>query len=114
MRKIGATLLAVVLVPVAVAALLLARPTAQVASSVDPDVTIRCDGSTAVLRDACLVWGDEVLALGPPSSTFEMEDVAVLALSRPLLGFGSPCQADYFLQRYPNDAAWNADIPCAD
>jgi len=114
MRKIGATLLGAVLVPVAVAALLLARPVVQVTSSVDPDVTIRCDGSASVNREECLAWGDEVLALEPPTTTFEMEDLAMLALSRPLLGFGSPCQADYFIQRYPDDVAWNADIPCAD
>lgn len=112
MRKIGATLLGVVLVPVAVVALLLARPMVQATSSVDPEVTIRCDGSTSVNRQECLEWGEEVLALGPPTTTFEMEDLAVLALSRPLLGFGSPCQADYFIQRYPNDVAWNEDIPC--
>lgn len=97
---------------VGVAAAVLSRPTTEATSSADPDVTIRCDGSTSVSRDACLAWGDEILALGPPSNTFEMNDLARLVITKPLLGFGSPCHVEYFLQRYPDDAVWDGDAPC--
>ena len=111
MRRMVAVLVVAVLV-VGVAAVALGRETVQAVSSVDPDVTIECDGSTSVTEPACRAWGDEILALGAPSTTFEMQDLARLVVTKPLFGFGSPCQVGYFLQRYPEDAAWNADIPC--
>jgi hypothetical protein len=92
--------------------LVLNRPTVEASSAVDPDVTIQCDGSTSVSQASCLAWGDEVLALGAPSTTFEMQDLVRLRFSKPLLGFGSPCQVEYFLQRYPDDVVWDEDIPC--
>jgi len=46
------------------------------------------------------------------STTFEMQDLVRLRFSKPLLGFGSPCQVEYFLQRYPDDGVWDEDIPC--
>lgn len=112
MRKIGAALAVVVLVPLAVAVLLLARPAIDVVSSTDPDVTIRCDGSTPISPDACMDWGDQILAKGAPSMTFEMEDLARLELSRPMLGFAAECRAAFFLQRYPNESAWEEESEC--
>jgi hypothetical protein len=112
MAKRMAILLAVVLAALAVWFLVLNRPTVEASSAVDPDVTIECDGSTSVSEESCLAWGDEVLALGAPSTTFEMQDLLRLRLSKPLLGFGSPCQVEYFLQRYPDDAVWDEDVPC--
>ena len=105
-------LLAVVLAVLAVWLLVLRPPTVEVSSAVDPDVTIECDGSTSVPEESCLAWGDEVLALGAPSTTFEMQDLVRLKFSKPLLGFGSPCQVEYFLQRYPDEDVWDEDIPC--
>jgi hypothetical protein len=97
---------------VAAVFLLIGRPTREVISTSDPDVTIRCDGSASVSEETCLEWGEEILALGAPSTTFEMEDLARLEISKPLLGFGAPCQADFFLQRFPDDATWGEDVPC--
>ena len=90
------------------------RPAVEAVSSADPDVTVQCAGATGVTASECGTWGDEVLALGPPSTTFEMDDLARLSISRPLLGFGSPCQVDYYLERYPDDSVWNIDVPCTD
>jgi hypothetical protein len=111
MAKRIAILLAVVLAVLAWF-LVLNRPTVDGTSRVDPDVTIECDGSTSVTDESCMAWGDEVLGLGAPSTTFEMQDLVRLRFSKPLLGFGSPCQVEYFLQRYPDDAVWDEDIPC--
>ena len=110
-KRIG-ILVALVLAVLAVWFLVLSRPTVEASSAVDPDVTVECDGSTSVSEESCLAWGDEVLALGAPSTTFEMQDLARLRFSKPLLGFGSPCQVEYFLQRYPDDGVWDEDITC--
>jgi hypothetical protein len=92
--------------------LFLGRPTVEATSTVDPDVTIRCDGSTSVSEAACRDWGDEILAAGPPSHTFEMKDLSRLDLSRALLGFSDTCEASFFLERYESDSAWNEEVPC--
>lgn len=113
MIRIGAMVGVVVLVVLVGAWLLLGRPSVKATSSAGPRVTIQCDGSTSVSPEACLAWGDEILALGPPPTTFEMDDLARLRITKPLLGFGAPCQVEYFIERYPDDAAWNNDIPCA-
>jgi len=110
MVRIG--VLAAVVVVLVGAWLLLGRPAVEARSTSDPDITVECDGSTSVTQEACGAWGDEVLALGAPSTTFEMIDVNRLRFTKPLLGFGSPCQVEYFLQRYPDDPAWDTDIPC--
>lgn len=89
------------------------RPGQEVTSETDPSVTISCDGSTGVDADQCRTWGDEVLVLGAPSTTFEFEDVNRLHFSKPLFGFGSPCQVAYYLERYPDDPAWEDDVACA-
>ena len=113
MRKIIAAV--VVLAVLGIGAwLAFGRPAVEAVSSADPDVTVQCAGATGVTASECGTWGDEVLALGPPSTTFEMDDLARLSISRPLLGFGSPCQVDYYLERYPDDSVWNIDVPCTD
>jgi hypothetical protein len=101
-----------VLVLVGATVVLAVRPGQEVASASDPDVTVTCDGSTGVGADQCQVWGDDVLALGPPSTTFEFQDVNRLHLSKPLFGFGSPCRVQYYIERYPDDPAWEDDVPC--
>ena len=111
MRKIIAGV--VVLVVIGVGAwLVLGRPPVEAVSSSDPDVTVECSAATGVSAGECATWGDEVLALGPPSTTFEMDDLARLRIDRPLFGFGSPCQVQYFLERYPDDSTWDSDVPC--
>lgn len=89
------------------------RPGHEVSSASDPDVSFTCDGSTGVDADQCTTWGDDVLALGPPSTTFELQDVSLLHFSKPLFGFGSPCRVEYYLQRYADDPVWEEDVPCA-
>jgi len=106
-------LVAVLVLAVAgVAVYLVVRPSTEVPSATEPNVLITCDGSTGVTEDACRSWGDEVLALGPPSTTFEMKDVNHLRFSRPMLGFGSPCQVDYYIERDPEVPAWEDDVAC--
>jgi hypothetical protein len=107
-------LVVVALVVVAGGAVYLAlRPGQEVTSASDPRVVISCDGSTGVTADECQGWGDDVLAFGAPSTTFEFDDVNLLHFSKPLFGFGSPCQVAYYLERYPEDPAWEDDVPCA-
>jgi hypothetical protein len=97
---------------VGVSAWLLLRPTSRVASSADADVTIVCAASTGIDADACGAWGDEVLAAGPPSTTFELNDLVRLELSRSALGFGDECEAAYYLGRYPDQPVWTEQVAC--
>jgi hypothetical protein len=115
MRRIGAlTGAIIVLVLLAVGAWLLAGGSSvEVASRVDPDVTISCDRWTSVTQETCRAWGDAILAQGAPSHTFEMDDLAHLAISRPTFGLASACRVAYFLERYANDPAWTDEIACA-
>jgi hypothetical protein len=112
-RKIGIVAAALILVlVVSVGAWLLLRPTVWVASSADADVSIVCAASTGTDADACAAWGDEVLAAGPPSTTFELDDLVRLELSRSALGFGGECEAAYYLGRYPDRPVWTEQIAC--
>ena len=111
MRKIVAAVVVLAVIG-GVAWLAFGRSPVEGVSAADPDVTIECSASTGVTSSECATWGDEVLALGAPSSTFEMDDLARLRIDRPLLGFGSPCQVQYFIERYPDDPAWDSDVPC--
>jgi hypothetical protein len=87
------------------------RPPVRAAAGADPDVTVVCAAASGLEQAACAAWGDEILAAGPPSTTFEMEDLERLELSRSLLGLGD-CQVAYFLGRYPDDAAWTEATDC--
>lgn len=109
MRRIGIALGTVVVALVGVAAFVLLRPPTEISAS-GSGVMIRCDAS--VVAEDCGSWGDAVLADGAPSSTFDMADFERLELTRSLFGFGSSCQAAYFIGRYPDDAAWTEDVPC--
>ena len=84
-------------------------------SSALPGVAIVCSGSTRISSaEACRAWGDAILGEGPPSHTFNIEDLARLELSRPLLGLAGACEADWFLGRYPDDAVWAEEVACSD
>jgi hypothetical protein len=102
-----------VLVSVVAAALAFLRgaPVTTAASTLQPGVTIECVGSTGV-TDECRAWGDEILAEGPPSTTFEIDDLVRIRLDRPILGFASTCVAEYFVSRYPDDAIWDDEVAC--
>lgn len=110
MRKVGVALGAVAVVLAALVVFALLRTTTEVSSSVDPDVTVRCDGSIA--EDACAAWGDAILADGAPSFTFDMENLVRLELSRSMFGVGATCEAAYFIGRNPNEAVWTEEFAC--
>ena len=74
-------------------------------------VTAECTGWTGV-STGCADWAASILADGPPSATFEMEDVDRLVLDRGSFGFASACEVRYFLSRYPDEPAWVEPIPC--
>lgn len=113
MRRVGLVGAVVVLLALAAgAAYLVLRPGVSVASAVDADVTIVCAGSTGADADTCAAWGDAILAAEPPSTTFEMQDLARLEVTRSLLGFGDACEAAYFLGRYPDSAVWTEPVDC--
>ena len=87
--------------------------TSVTAEGVGPGgVTVECSGWTGA-GDRCGAWGEEVLADGAPSNTFEIEDVVRLRLDRSALGFAESCEAEYFLSRYPDEVAWTEDVACA-
>lgn len=56
--------------------------------------------------------GDSLLRTGPPSSTFEWDDLARIVLQRPMWGLSSTCEVTYFISRYPDEAVWDEEIPC--
>lgn len=102
---------AVVLVILGLGAWQLLRAPVRAAAGADPDVTVVCAAASGLEQAACAEWGEEILAAGAPSTTFEMEDLERLELRRLLLGFGD-CQVAYFLGRYPDDAAWTEATDC--
>lgn len=81
------------------------------ASELQPGLTIECAASTGV-ADECREWGDEILAEGPPSTTFEMDDLVRLRIDRPMLGFAATCVAEYYVSRYPDDSIWDDEVAC--
>ena len=112
MRRIGALLVVIALVLLAGAWFAFGRSGVEAASTVDPDVTVTCDAWTSFSPEACRSWGDEILAQGAPSHTFEMDDLARLAISRPTFGLAAACRVQYFLERYANDPAWTDEVAC--
>ena len=114
MRVLPWVVVLAVVVGGAAMALLLLRPASSATSTVDADVTVECSGATGVDDVACGAWGDAILAEGSPTTTFEAQDVVRLRLDRALFGFGDTCRAEWFLGRYPDDAAWSEEVACAD
>lgn len=113
MRRKAALLVMIAVVILAGAWFVLGRSGVEAASAVDPDVTITCDAWTSVSLEACGSWGDGILQAGPPSRTFEMDDLAHLAISRQTFGLAASCRVEYFLERYANDPAWTDEVACA-
>jgi hypothetical protein len=74
-------------------------------------VTIECDPWTGVSPDGCGSWGDAILAGGPPSRTFNIEDLERLRLSGAPLSLGG-CRAEWFLGRDPVQPVWSDDLEC--
>ncbi len=101
----------VALVAVAFGAFVLTRPAVQATTSVDPDVTVVCRASAGT-PDACRAWGDAILEAGPPSTTFEMQDLARLVISRGLFGLAATCEVSYAIQRYPDEPVWDEETRC--
>ncbi|MDQ3690617.1 MAG: hypothetical protein M3406_11415 [Chloroflexota bacterium] len=93
-------------------AFLVLRPPVEAASAARPDVTIECSAATGVSVDACRGWGDELLAAGPPSHTFELDDLARLVLDRSAFGLGSACEVSYFISRDATNRVWHDEIAC--
>lgn len=110
MARIGLVVLGVLLVAAAVAWFVILRPGVSVAASEDPDVTIECTASLGLDEDGCRGLGDAVLAGGPPTTTFELEDVARIRIDGG--PFGGDCRVEYFLGRYPDEVAWTQEGAC--
>jgi hypothetical protein len=109
-RRIGLVLVLVVVALVAALAVLLLRPPAVARSTVHPDVAIECSAASGLDAEACAAWGDELLAGGAPSRTFELEDVVRIRLDGGFIGDG--CSVKWFLGRYPDDPAWTDEAAC--
>ena len=109
--RYAAALVVVAVVLVSAGWFILGRAGVEAASTVDPDVTIRCDASTSVSEAACLAWGDDILRAGPPSHTFEMDDLARLDLTKGLF-FSDTCEVRYFVDRYADESVWTEELPC--
>lgn len=112
MWKKGILAAAVLLAVLVGAGAWLLRPPVRTTSEVDADVAIVCAASTAAEVHACGAWGDELLSAGPPSTTFEMDDLVRLELSRSAFGFGGECEAAYYLGRYPDRPVWTEQVDC--
>jgi hypothetical protein len=110
--RIGAVL--ALLAVAALLAYLLLRPPVEATSTSDPDVAIECSAATGVSVETCRAWGDEILATGPPSTTFEMDDLARLVIDRPPWGFSPTCEVDYFISRDAENRAWHEATACVD
>ena len=108
--RIGAAL--ALLAVAGVLAYLFLRPPAEAVSSLDPDVEIECSAATGVSVETCRAWGDEILARGAPSTTFEMDDLARLVVDRSTWGLSATCEVDYFISREADNRAWHESIAC--
>ena len=109
--RIGAGL--ALLAAVGLLAYLILRPPLVARSASDPDVAIECSAATGVSVETCGAWGDEILAAGAPSPTFEMDDLARLVINRPAWGLSPTCEVDYFISRDADNRAWREVIGCS-
>lgn len=110
-RRLAAVAILVGVV-VVVALAWLARPSTRTDSAIRPEVTIECAAVTSTDVHACRAWGDAILEEGPPTFTFEMDDLVRLRIDRPVLGLGSTCEVSYFTSRYPDDTVWTEETAC--
>ena len=110
--RIGAAL--ALLAVAGVLVYLFLRPPVEAVAATDPDVTIECSAATGVSVETCRAWGDEILAGGAPSTTFEMDDLARLVIDRPTRGFSPTCEVEYFISRDADSRAWHESIACVD
>lgn len=108
--RIGAAV--AVLVLVGATAYLVLRPSVEAASATAPGVVVECSAASGVSADACRPWGDEVLARGAPSHTFEMDDLARIVLDRSMLGLGPTCDVSYFISRDAQNRVWHQEVAC--
>jgi hypothetical protein len=92
--------------------LFLLRTPVEAPSTAMAAVTIECDAWTGATVDGCRAWGDRLLASGPPSRTFNMEDLERLRLSGTPLGLGA-CRVAYYLGRDLDRPVWNEETDCA-
>jgi hypothetical protein len=112
-RRAGMLVAGALVLAVAIAAaVVVLRPPVSAASQADPDVTISCAAWVGLDDAACRERGDGILRAGPPSSTFEMDDLARLELDRSWFGLGSGCTATYFIERYPDQAVFSEEVEC--
>ena len=87
------------------------RSPVEAPSAALPGVTIECDPWTGMSVAGCRAWGDAILTGGPPSRTFNMEDLERLRLRGAPLSFGS-CRAEWFLGRDPVQPVWSEELEC--
>jgi hypothetical protein len=112
--------MAIRIVVVVVIALLLAaavylfvlRSPVEAPSALLAGVTIECDAWTGLSPTDCRAWGDDVLAAGPPTRTFNMSDLDRIAISRPILGLVDACRVAYYLGRHPTSPVSETEIAC--
>ena len=95
-----------------VLAYLVLRPPVEAASATDPGVMVECSAATGVSGDECVAWGDEILVDGPPSHTFEMDDLARLVIDRSTFGLGPTCEVSYFISRDAQNRVWHDEVTC--
>jgi len=92
--------------------LFLLRSPVEAPSTAMATVTIECDAWAGVTAADCGAWGDRLLGAGPPSRTFNMEDLERVRLSGAPLGLGV-CRVAYFLGRDLDRPVWNEETDCA-
>ena len=109
--RLVAAVLVALLIGAAVYLFVLRSPVEAPSTAVS-GVTIECDPWTGLSAGDCASWGDAILAGGPPSRTFNMEDLARLRLSGAPLSLGS-CRADWFLGRDRVRPVWSDELECA-
>jgi hypothetical protein len=101
------------IVVVALGAYVVSRSSSTTVVEDAAEATIECTGWSGVTED-CAAWGAEVLAVGAPSNTFELDDVVRIRLDHPTFGFAEMCTVEYFLSRYPDEVAWTEEIDCSE
>ncbi|HEX2194912.1 MAG TPA: hypothetical protein VHK63_08180 [Candidatus Limnocylindria bacterium] len=99
----------VVVLLVAAAGALALRPPIRASAG---DVGVECAASAGLSEPACASWGQTVVAAGPPSRTFEMEDLGRLTLERGWFGLAPSCEARWYTTRYPDEPVATRVVDC--